>query len=90
MLKKMEPCLMSACEPRILALTGDDGMAEAKLFRGGRGKRMVSLCTGGPGKAAVQFRLDGSFHSEYGHCAAQGPVWRFTAGDIAADILFER
>ncbi|MBE6356548.1 MAG: hypothetical protein E7058_05495 [Lentisphaerae bacterium] len=89
MLKNIAPYLLSDHDPQELKFTGDTGRIQAKIFRDDRGKRIVLICSEGPGKNTARFQLDGKFKSAYNHTVENNGFWNFTGEDISADILFE-
>ena len=86
MLKKLEPFIMSDQPAKLLM---KEQVVAAEL-QSNDGKKVVMVCSVGPGKCTADLNLDGEFHSEYGRSVRVGNTWRFSGEDISSDILFEK
>ncbi|MFA6931698.1 MAG: hypothetical protein WCT05_15345, partial [Lentisphaeria bacterium] len=86
MLKKLEPFIMSDHPAKILM---KEQVVAAKL-QSNTGKKVIIVCSVGPGKCEADLTLDGEFHSEYGRTLRAGNQWHFNGEDISSDLLFEK
>ncbi len=86
MLKRLEPFIMSDHPVKILI---KEQVVAAEL-RNNSGKRVLIVCSIGPGKCEAELNLDGEFHSEYGRTVRVGNTWLFNGEHISSDLLLEK